>query len=244
MFLAALRALCCPWSFDSHRRRISPVAAAFLAAIFVATAAALSTLLSTWTYLVGKGLLKSVAEMDMGRDDLPADSLSQVIAALAGSVVTWTLLLVIAVIVCVAVADAIYHRDREARRIAVQRTCVMTIWLVVWAVLILALNSVRQDEVKHPAAAIRAYAQLNQRWFRGSSSEAPGPIERETLVAHGRVRLLAIAFPLVWSIALPRRTGARSGRFVVVASAVVLSWLAWAAVWRLLPWIAIDTFAG
>ena len=38
----------------------------------VAVAAGLSVLLSTWTYLIGKGLIMSAGEMDMGMDDLPA----------------------------------------------------------------------------------------------------------------------------------------------------------------------------
>lgn len=240
----AARALVSPWSLGRQSDRISPLAAASLAGMFVAAAVALSTLLSTWTYLVGKGLLVSADEMDMGRDDLPADSVRQVIGALAGSIVTWTFLLSVTLLVCLAVADALYHDDREAWRVAVKRTSVLTIWFVVWAVLMLAANGVRHGEVRHPAAAIRAYAQLNQRWFRGSSAERPGPIEREPLVAHGRMRILAIAFPLVWSLALPRPARSRRPRAVIVGLAILLSWLAWAAAWRLLPWVALDAFAG
>ena len=241
----AARALLSPWSLGHRSERLSPFAAISLAGVFVTAAVALSTLLSTWTYLAGKGLLVSTAEMDMGRDDLPADSVSQVLGALAGSAITWTCLLAGAVLVCVAVADALYHHDREAWRMAIERTSGLTIWFVVWAVLIIAANSVRQGEGRHPAAAIRAYAQLNQRWFRGSSAENPGPIEREPLVAHGRVRILAIVFPLVWSVAMPRPTrGRRRARVVTVLLALMLSWLAWASVWRLLPWVAIDAFAG
>jgi hypothetical protein len=215
-----------------------------LAGVFVASAVALSTLLSTWTYLVGKGLLLSAGEMDLGRDDLPADSVPQVLGALAGSAITWTLLLTLTLLICAAVADAMYFADREARRVALKRTGVLTIWFVVWALSMLAANAIRHDEVRHPAAAVRAYAQLNQRWFRGSSAERPGPIEREPLVAHGRVRILAIAFPLVWSLALPRPTRSRRSRATVIVIAVALSWLAWGAAWRLLPWVALDAFAG
>src|SRR5262245_56314678 len=131
----AARALFSPWSPGRASDRLSPLAAASLAGMFVAAAVALSTLLSTWTYLAGKGLLLSAGEMDMGRDDLPADSVSQVLGALAGSAIIWTFLLILALVICVAVADAIYFGDREARHVALKRTGVLTIWFVVWALL-------------------------------------------------------------------------------------------------------------
>jgi hypothetical protein len=44
---------------------------------------------------------------------------------------------------------------------------------------------------------------------------------------------------------MPRPTrGRRRARVVTVLLALMLSWLAWASVWRLLPWVAIDAFAG
>jgi hypothetical protein len=234
-----------PWAFDRHPHDVSRASASLLAAVFIAAAAAASALLSTWTYLVGKGLILSISEMDMGRDDLPPDTVGQVTAALAGSVATWIVLLGVAVLIAVAVADAIYRHDRPAWRAAVHRTCALAIWFVVWAGLVLAVNAVRQGETRHPAGAIRAYAQLNQRWFRGSSAEKPGPIEREPLVAHGRLRPLAIVFPIIWSLALPRPSrGRRLSRPAVIGLAILLSWIAWAGVWRLLPWTAIDAFAG
>ena len=216
-----------------------------MAAFCIAVAAALSTLLSTWTYLAGKGLILAAGEMDTGRDDLPADTVRQVAAAFLGSVAVYVILLSIAVLICLVVADILYLRDRSAFRTAVQRTFTMTIVFVVWAVVVLAANAVRQDEVRHPAAGIRAYAQLSQRWFRGSSAVEPGPVEREPLIAHGRLRILAVVFPIIWSLALPRSFRSRGiGRPALVALAMVLSWVAWAGVWRLLPWTAIDTFAG
>jgi hypothetical protein len=216
-----------------------------LVALSIALAAALSTLLSIWTYLAGKGLILAAGEMDTGRDDLPADTVGQVASAFLGSIAIWIVLLTIAVLICLVVADILYLRDRSAFRAAAKRTCVMTICFVIWAVLVLAVNAVRQDEIRHPAAAIRAYAQLSQRGFRGSSAVDPGPVEREPLVAHGRLRILAFAFPIIWSLALPRRSrGWRLRHPALIGLAIVLSWIAWAGVWRLLPWTAIDTFAG
>lgn len=219
--------------------------AAILAALFVLAAAALSTLLSIWTYLAGKGLILAPGEMDTGRDDLPADTVGQVATAFLGSILIWIVLLTIAVLICVVVADILYLRDRSAFKAAVQRTFVMTICFVIWAALVLAVNAVQQDEIRHPAAAIRAYAQLSQRWFRGTSAVDPGPIEQEPLVAHGRLSILAFAFPIVWSLALPRSSRAwRFGQPLLIVVAIALSWIAWAGVWRLLPWTAIDTFVG
>ena len=224
---------------------LSPRLAAILAALSITVAAALSTLLSIWTYLAGKGLILAAGEMDTGRDDLPADTVGQVAGAFLGSIVIWIALLTIAVLICLVVADILYLRDRSAFRAAARRTCVMTMWFVVWAVLVLAVNAVRQDEIRHPAAAIRAYAQLSQRGFRGSSAVDPGPVERERLVAHGRLGVLAFAFPIIWSLALPRPSrGWRLGYPALIGLAIVFSWIAWAGVWRLLPWTAIDTFAG
>jgi hypothetical protein len=234
-----------PWAFDRQPAEIPRGSAIWLAAIFVTAAAVLATGLSTWTYLIGKGLILAVGEMDMGRDDLPADTIGQVAGAFIGSIATWMLLLSMAVLVCLAVADLLYAHDRSAWRVAARRTGALTIWFVVWAILVLAINAVRQDEIRHPAAAIRAYAQLSQRWFRGTSAQDPGPIEREPLVAHGRMRGLAFVFPIIWSFALPRPSrGRRLSRPVVICAAIALSWIAWGAVWRLLPWTAVDTFAG
>lgn len=242
---AVLNALLRPWAFDSRPFVLSWRSAFSLAALFVAAAAALSTVLSTWTYLVGKGLILAAGEMDTGRDDLPADTVGQVATAFLGSVFVWMMLLTIAVLICLAVADLVYLRDRPAFRAAVQRTAALTVWFVVWAVLVLAANAVRQDEIRHPAAAVRAYAQLSQRWFRGSSAVDPGPVEREPLVAHGRLSVLAFAFPIIWSLALPRPSRSRRlGRPALMGLAVALCWIAWVCVWRLLPWTAIDAFAG
>ena len=237
------RALLMPWSFDAAAS-LSAVAVGIVTGVGVLGGAALSTVLSTWTYLVGKGLLVTVREMDMGMDDLPADTVAQVAACALASFLLWATILLIALSVAVVVADAIYRTDRTSFRVALRRTGAMSVWFVVWAVAILAANSLREHDVRHPAAAIRAYAQLNQHWFRGSSAFDPGPIEVEPLVGRGRIVWLAISFPIVWALSLPRRGTAWTKPALMVASAVALSWIAWAAVWRLLPWLSIETFTG
>jgi hypothetical protein len=242
--VVVVNALVRPWGLD-ERPTLSWRSAICIAALFIAVAAGLSTLLSTWTYLVGKGFILAPGEMDTGRDDLPADTVGQVAAAFLSSIAIWMIVLALAVLICIVVADLLYLRDRAAFRAAVRRTLAMTIWFIVWAVLVLGVNAFRQDEIRHPAAAIRAYAQLSQRWFRGTSAMDPGPIEREPLVAHGRLRALAIVFPILWSLALPRPSGRRRlGKPVLIGLAVMLSWIAWAGLWRLLPWTAIDAFTG
>ena len=148
-------ALLKPWAFDRQVARFPRGSPIWLAVIFTISAALLSTLLSTWTYLIGKGLILAAGEMDMGRDDLPADTIGQVVAAFLGSIATWLLLLGLAVLVCLAVADLLYAQDRASWRLAAQRTGALTIWFVVWAILVLGLNAARQDEMRHPAAAIR-----------------------------------------------------------------------------------------
>ncbi len=239
-----LTALFKPWSLARRQRSLSGRSALALGVVCCLLAACLSALLSTWTYLLGKGLLLGGDAMDMGRDDLPANTARQVVLGLGGSVLTWVLMLAVAVTICLAVADVLYRNNRAAWRTAATRTGAMSVWFIVWAVLILASNSVRQGETRHPAASIRAYAQLSQRWFRGTSVDNPGPIEREPLVAHGRVRALAVGFPIIWSLVLPPLSQTRFNRARLIGSAIVLSWLAWAAMWRLMPWSAIDAFAG
>jgi len=242
---AIVRGLFAPWTLDRPSASIQPRAAVFITAVFVLAAAAASSALSTWTYLVGKGLLMAAREMDMGQDDLPADSIVQVASGLVCSLIVWTLLLLLVVGVCAAVADLLYRRDRSMYRAAMRRTAAVTVWFVVWAVGVFAVNEVREREIRHPAAAIRAYAQLKQQWFRGSSAWGPGPIEREPLVARGRLRALVAVFPLIWSLVLPRpRDGRMASRLALVGAAIALSWLAWWALWRLLPWTTFEALAG
>ena len=242
---AAARALLAPWSFAKGAPAISSRAATFLAAVHVVIAAALSVLLSTWTYLTGKGLIMAAREMDMGMDDLPADSVAQVAGNFVAAFAVWACLLALAVGIAAAVADLVYRDDRDAFRVAMRRTAAMTIWFIVWAAAVLLVNSLRHGEVSHPAAAIRAYAQGNQHWFNGSSAFAPGPIEREPLAAPGRLRALVAVFPLIWSLALPPARGRRPLSGPVLWAAVVLcSWVAWWGVWRLLPMVLLEAVAG
>jgi hypothetical protein len=220
---------------------------ASIAAVSIVIAAALSVTLSSWTYMAGKGLLlASHNEMDLGQDDLPPDSAGQVVGGFIGSFAIWILLLALALVICAAVADAVYRGDRDTFRLAIRGACAASLWFIVWAVIVLADNSVREHEVTHPAAAIRAYAQLNQQGFRGSSAMSPGLPERQPLAARGRFAPLAILFPLIWSIGLPPPRGSRSpaAQWLTIAAAVMLSWLAWWAVWRILPWIKIAALAG
>jgi hypothetical protein len=242
---SALRALVAPWSFGRNSPRISTLEAALLAVLQILIAATLSTFLSTWTYLIGKGFVLGGREMDMGMDDLPIDTIRQVASSFALSLIVWTALLTLAVGVAACVADLLYRADRPGLLVVVRRTCVLTVWFIVWAAAVVAANSVRHREIRHPAAAVRAYAQLNQHWFRGSSASDPGPIEREPLVARGRLRALAAFFPIVWSLALPLPARSRKmSRVALIAAAIALSWIAWWGVWRLLPWIALETLAG
>jgi hypothetical protein len=224
---------------------MSSRAAAWLAAFQVAVAAGLSVLLSTWTYLIGKGLIMSAGEMDMGMDDLPADTIRQVAASFVASFAIWACLLVLALGIAAAVADVLYRDDRQGYAVALRRTAIATIWFVVWAAAVLALNSIRHDEIRHPAAAVRAYAQGNQHWFSGSSAAAPGKIEPEPLAGRGRLRGIAVLFPVLWSVSLPLPAGRRRmGRPALWGAAILLSWVAWWGVWRLLPWAAIEALTG
>lgn len=224
---------------------MSSRAAGWLATFQVAVAAGLSVLLSTWTYLIGKGLIMSAGEMDMGMDDLPADTVGQVAASFAASFAIWAGLLVLAAAIAAAVADVLYRDDRQGYGVALRRTAAATIWFVVWAAAVLALNSIRHDEIRHPAAAVRAYAQGNQHWFSGSSAVAPGKIEPEPLAGRGRLRGLAVMFPVLWSLSLPLPAGwRRMSRPALWGAAILLSWVAWWGVWRLLPWTVIEALAG
>jgi hypothetical protein len=242
-----LSALLAPWTLHRHTGNVAPARLAWIAGAAILAAAAMSTTLSSWTYMAGKAvLLPSQNEMDLGHDDLPPDSVVQVAAGFAGSFLVWAILLVLVLVVSAAVADAVYGADRDGVATAMRGAAVLGVWFVVWAAAVFAANAVYEDEMRHPAAAVRAYAQLNQQGFRGSSVMAPGPVEREPFGAPGRFAPLVVFFPLVWSVGLPvarRREGAVA-RLKTIAAATALSWLAWWAVWRLLPWIRISALAG
>jgi hypothetical protein len=247
IFRTLLSALLAPWTLP---RRVAEVPTAWLgasAAVIIVIAAAMSVTLSSWTYMAGKALLLATHnEMDLGQDDLPPDSVMQVAAGFIGSFSVWTALLAVALLISIAAADTIYPNDRSSRRTAIRGAFAASIWFIVWALVVIAANGIREEEMAHPAAAIRAYAQLNQQGFRGSSAMSPGPPEGQPLAGAGRLVPLAIAFPIIWGLALPparlfRRAPARP---VAIGAALALSWLAWWAVWRLLPWIKISALAG
>jgi len=196
--------------------------------------------------MAGKGvLLPSQNEMDLGHDDLPPDSVAQVAAGFVGSFGIWVVLLILILVVCVAVADSVYGGDHDRVAPAMRGAAVLSVWFVVWAAAVFAANAVYENEIRHPAAAVRAYAQLNQQSFRGSSVMAPGPVEHEPFGAAGRFAPLAIFFPLVWSVGLPaRRREEQAARLKTIVGALALSWLAWFALWRLLPWLRIGALVG
>ena len=210
----------------------------------VLAAATLSTALSSWVYLAGKGLVLGRHEMDMGQDDLPPDSVRQVVSGLAASVFVWALLFGLALLICILVANVVYRSDRVRFRSAVRWTCAASVWLVVWASLILLGNAWRHDELKHPAAAVRAYAQLRQQGFQGSSAISPGPLEAEPLRGRTRLASLLLLFPIVWAVGLPSKGVQPRRRWLTFAGSIALWWLIAGGVARLLPWITIDAFLG
>ena len=74
---------------------------------------------------------------------------------------------------------------------------------------------------------------------------APGKIEREPLAGRGRLRGIAVLFPVLWSVALPLPAGwRRPSRPALWGAAILLSWVAWWGLWRLLPWTAIEALTG
>jgi hypothetical protein len=239
-------ALLTPWTLHERARDVSSRLATWLAAFHIAIAAGVSTLLSSWTYLAGKGVLLGRHEMDMGQDDLPPDTVAQVALGLVRSVGTWALLLALALGVCVAVADVVYLRDRARFRQAARGAGLASVWLVVWAVAVFALNSKREEGLHHPSSSIRAYAQLNQQGFRGSSAVQSGPPEREPLAGSGRLLPLAVGLSLLWSIGLAfsERTPRPIPRLAVFLRAAFLCGLCWVLLWRAIPWLTIGAWTG
>jgi len=238
-------ALLSPWALHERARDVSGRTATWLAVVHVVLAACFSALLSTWTYLAGKGLLMGAREMDMGQDDLPPDTVAQVARGLLGSVGTWALLLALSLGVCIAVAD-ILVRDRARFRQAARATGLASVWLVVWAFCVFAFNARREEGVRHPVASLRAYAQLSQQGFRGSSAVRPGPPERQSLAGGGRLLSLALGLSLVWSVGLAHseRSPRPRARLALFLRAVCLCGLCWAVLWRVVPWVSIGAWTG
>jgi hypothetical protein len=227
-----------PWRLGERARTLSGATPAVLFAVFhVVLGALLSVLLSSWTYLAGKGLVLGPDQMDLGADDLPFDSVGQVLIGLSGAGLCWSLLFFLVGAVCLLVADRLYSTDRVGFRTAGLSAALATPWLVVGAAAMLVVNGVLRDELFHPAAAIRAYAQLRQKGW------PPGV----TLTVRDRALWLGAVFPVVWASTLWPPTGrprsaVRSFRFALLA--VAACWLVWWALLRALPWAAIEALAG
>jgi len=50
---------------------------------------------------------------------------------------------------------------------------------------------------------------------------------------------------VLWSVALPLPAGwRRTNRPALWGAAILLSWVAWWGLWRLLPWTAIEALTG
>jgi hypothetical protein len=237
-------ALMTPWRTWGHVQGLRTRWLASYAAAHLVVAASLSTLLSSWIYLVGKGFFLGVRGMDMGTDDLPPDTAGQVAAGLSLSLLIWGALLALLLGICLAVARRFYGPDQDGYRTARKCLYLVTPWLVVWAGAVLVANARLEGELRHPAAAIRAYAQLRERGFRGSSAVDPGEPARTSFGARARLVWLAAGLPVVWGLGLRARAGGRINRGAFGLLMVGACWLvAWAAA-RLLPWIAIGAYVG
>jgi hypothetical protein len=222
-----------PWRLA----RLAPLEsrwAARFAVLNVLLAAVLAAGLSTWTYLIGKGLVLGLDEMDLGHDDLPPDSALQVGLGLALSGLLWVFLLGLLPGVCRIVARRAYAGDPAAGRRAVGQARVLTAWLPVWALLMFALNGALHGELRHPAAAIRARAQLRL--------DRPG--EARHLDAPARFLPLVFGFPALWALGLLPPAGSARGRLGFASGVAVASWLCLLLVFRLLPWSFITAWTG
>jgi hypothetical protein len=230
--------LLAPWRLGERAGRSAHRAPILLyAAVHVGIGASLAALLSSWTYLAGKGLILGLDQMDLGQDDLPFDSRSQVLLGLLTSVLVWSLLLGLVCAACLLVADRLYAADRAGFRRAALSAGLATAWFVVGATTILAVNGVLHGELFHPAAAIRAHAQLRQRGWPPAA----------TLTVHDRAMWLGAGFTLLWASTLcpPNVRFASARRSIAFALlAVTGCWLVGWAVLRALPWAAIEAFAG
>jgi hypothetical protein len=227
-------ALFVPWHL-SRLEGLDGRRTAFLAAANVFLAAALATLLSTWTYLIGKGIILGPRGMDMGQDHLPPDSPVHVGVGFLLSSLLWGLLLCVLLAVCRITARGLYGSDHEGRRRAVRQARILTVWLPVWALLMLVANSALHQDLRHPASAIRARAQLR----------LDDPDDIRQLNTRERFLGLVLVFPALWAIGLrpPSRPGPlRRTRFV--ATAAVACWLSLLFVWRILPWVFISAWTG
>lgn len=195
-----------------------------VAAMHMVAAAGVCVLSSSWVYLAGKGIVLGAGEMDTGEALLPPDSPGQVAAGLIASFSIWLVALTAVVGVCALAADLTYVRDAFGFATALRGAAVLSIWFVAWAGLMLIVNLERGQRLLHPA-----------RWPTGENWDV-----RDRLV------YLAILFPIVWASGLPPRVGVdgRPRRMAVVIGAAAISWMAWIGLWRALPWVSIEAYAG
>jgi hypothetical protein len=230
----AWNGLVTPWRLG-QLRELDGRRSALFAAANLALGAALATLLSTWTYLIGKGLVLGLHEMDLGHDDLPPDSALQVGFGLLLAGLLWSLLLGVLLGVCRTIARGLYGSDREAERRAGRQARVLTVWLPAWALLMLLANGALHQDLKHPASALRARAQLR----------LDHPDDVRQLNARERFLGLACVFPALWAIGLrPPVAGGPRARARLAATAAVACWLSLWCVWRVLPWTFITAWTG
>jgi hypothetical protein len=229
-----LGALLTPWrlgrltSLDGRR-------AASLAGLNIFLGAALSGLLSTWTYLVGKALVLGLGEADMGHDDLPADTPLQVGLGFLAAAIVWVALLGLLLGIAAWVARRVYEDDGEGRRRAVRQAWVLTIWFPVCALAMLLANGALRGELRHPASAIRARAQLR----------LDQPDDLGLLNARERSMGMAFVFTALWGLGLARSPGrAPVGVVRLRATAMGACWLSILLLWRLLPWSFLNAWAG
>jgi hypothetical protein len=224
-------ALLSPWRLARipglDRRRT-----ALYATAQILSAAGIQTLLSPWTYLIGKGLILGTAEMDLGQDDLPPDTPFQVGLGLLISVLIWSGLFSLLLGVCRVIAQALYGNAYAESRRARRHARVLTVWLTVGAVLTLVVNGLAHQDVLRPASAIREHVRLRLQH----------PSDVIGLEARERFLPLLIGFGFVWAIGLeppsPRR---RLGFAMACLTAYGLLWL---LIWRMLPWVFVEAWTG
>jgi len=237
-------ALFVPWRAGRRVERLRTRWLTAYATFHLLLASALCVVLSSWAYLAGKGAILGLREMDMGVDDLPPDTPGQVALGLSVSLLIWAALLGLLLGVCLAVARRLNGPDQDGYGSARKCLCLATPWLVVWAGSILFANAALEGELRHPAAAVRAYAQLKERGYRGSSAVDPGQPVRSSFTVRSRLLWVTAGFPIVWAVGLRPRNGWRGGAGATRIVAVGGCWLVAWVVSRVLPWIAIGAYAG
>ena len=187
-------------------------------------AGAMAAIPSSWTYLVGKGMVLGVDEMDLAGDDVPPNSVHQVALGLVASIGIWMAVSALCIGVCVVAADGLFIADRVAFRLAVRRACLLSAWLVVWSSVTVAANLERGHRLVHPA-----------RWPWGESWEI-----RDRLI------FAAVGFPIIWAVGLNAGDSVvrRRFRWIWVGAALAICWFEWWLIWRALPWISLEAYSG